>query len=180
MILWLLALVVLIVTLVFIERQFTRGTSFEKPYERLAMALIVGLLLAMCFVGWWEYYWLIIDGRRGVAVVTEEHEHGIVDYKYTVDGRDYTGRSHRNCDEKKYENVPVGATSVVFFSASHPGLSSLETPLCPSAPLILFSACLLFYEIKYLFGVVRDIPFWARRLRRLDCPVRKPGQPPEL
>jgi hypothetical protein len=180
MILWLLALVALIVTLVFIERRFTRGTSFEKPYERLAMALIVGFLLAMCSPMWWEYYWLIIDGQPDVAVITEEHSHGIVDYRYTVDDHYYTGRSHRNCDEKKYEDVPVGGTSVVFFSSSHPWISSLETPFCPSAPLILFSVCLLFYEIKYLFGVVKDIPFWARRLRRLDCPVRKYGQPPEL
>jgi hypothetical protein len=166
MILWLLALAALIATLIFIERRFTRGTSFEKPYERLTMALVVGCVLAMFSVAWWEYCWLIVDGRRGVAVVTEEHSHGIVDYEYVVKGVQYTGRSQRNWDEEKYRNVGVGQKSIVFFSASHPWLSSLETPFCPSAPLVLFSACLLFYEIKYVCGVIRDVPFWVGKIRR--------------
>jgi hypothetical protein len=104
------------------------------PKEKLGLVAAAAILV-IPLVGqariWRTHYWLVVDGKQGTAVVTRERSHGVVDYRYSISGRDYTGRSQRNWEEKKYRNAPVGGESVVFFSSSRPWLSSLETPCFP-------------------------------------------------
>jgi len=88
--------------------------------------LILGLILVSRV-----HYWLTTDGQQAIAVITAEHQHNVVDYQYAVDGKKYKGTSQRNWENVKYRDVAVGGDSVVYYSASHPWLSSLETPCFP-------------------------------------------------
>jgi hypothetical protein len=81
-------------------------------------------------------YWLKRDAQQGMATIAKERQHGVVDYKYSVDGQNYTGISQRNWDIEKYRYVGVGQESIVYYSSSHPWLSSLETPQFPTTGTI--------------------------------------------
>lgn len=78
-----------------------------------------------------DSYFLTKDAKEATAVLTEQRQHGVFRYKYSVAGHEYSGASQRNWEQEKYRNVEVGNESVVFYSASHPWISSLETPQFP-------------------------------------------------
>ena len=89
----------------------------------------IGLLALAIFFGYsfifrtllypnWTHYWLIMDAKPTMALVTEEHDHGMVDYKYSIDEKEYNGSSQRNQEQEKYRNVGVGQKSIVFYSFS--------------------------------------------------------------
>jgi hypothetical protein len=103
-----------------------------------------------------ECYWLKKDAKRGVAIITKERQHGMVDYRYTVDRHDYTGESHRNYEEEKYRNVHPGEESLVYFSASHPWLSSLETPVFPPRSTLFYLAGPLVLGIVAIRSLTRS------------------------
>jgi hypothetical protein len=42
------------------------------------------------FRSFWTNYWLLRDDRQVRAVVTDIREHGGVEYRYHVDGSEYT------------------------------------------------------------------------------------------
>jgi hypothetical protein len=75
-----------------------------------------------------ESYLLANDTKQTMAVLTEKQQHGVYSYKYSVADREYSGASQRNWESEKYRNVEVGERAVVFYSASHPWISSLEEP----------------------------------------------------
>src|SRR5262249_46843251 len=79
----------------------------------------------------WTSYWLAADGQQSTALITKEHSHGVVSYTYFANDHEYIGSSQRNWENEKYRNVQIGRESIVYFSASPPWISSLETPQFP-------------------------------------------------
>ena len=116
----------------------------------LAMAAVFGYSFIFKFLyNARAQYWLTVDAKQTMALIIKELEHGVVEYKYSVAGTEYNGASQRNWEQKKYRDVGVGQESIVFYSASHPWLSSLTTPQFPPAgTVVLFIALLMeFYLI---------------------------------
>ena len=108
----------------------------------LFMAFMLGRAIFGFLEGERIGYWLKRDAQQSMATITKEREHDAVDYKYRVDGQDYTGTDQRNWDIEKYRNVGVGQQSIVYYSASHPWMSSLQTPQFPTTGTIfLLMAC---------------------------------------
>src|SRR5271156_2153196 len=68
-------------------------------------------------------YWLSLDAKQTMARITKVHSQG-VNYKYSVDGKEYSNESQRNWEH----DVGVGQESIVFYSSSHPWLSSVTKP----------------------------------------------------
>jgi hypothetical protein len=133
--------------------------------------LVAATLLAVSFL-WpdarhsWVNYWLLQDSQQGLAVVTDEYwgGHDVVDYKYIVNQKEYTGRSPRNWENEKYRNVQVGGESVVYFSASHPWLSLLHKPtrVVEVWPITLL---ILLVEFLFVMTIVNPKGKWAMNIK---------------
>jgi hypothetical protein len=82
----------------------------------------------------WTDYWLLEDARQSVAVVTKEWtgpKGTSVGYAYEVDERTYSGLAGRNYDAEQGQlvrDVHVGDRLTIYFSESHPWLSSAYRP----------------------------------------------------
>lgn len=78
----------------------------------------------------WRKYWILRDGRRSTALVTRKYGHELVDYSFHVNGKEYKGTDREKyvSQEHRYEDVTLGGEAVVYFSSSHPWLSSLARP----------------------------------------------------
>jgi hypothetical protein len=112
-------------------------------------AFWVGLIALVYFLAvgikvFWTSYWLAKDAKQSSALITKERSYRVVDYSYSVDDRQYTGSSRRNWENEKYRNVFTGEQSIVYFSASHPWISSLETPLFPPRTALFYGLVILF------------------------------------
>jgi len=134
-----------------------RGARFAG----LIIALALGDFLFLQARSAWTNYWLLTDGRQGTAIVTHElwSGHNGVGYKYVVAEKEYSGRSGRNSSEK-YNHVQPGEESIVFFSASHPWLSSLNKPeyVAPGWPVILIVVA---FEVFALITIIKPTSGWA-------------------
>jgi hypothetical protein len=140
----------------------------------LAMATLLGysFIFRTLLYPNWTHYWLTKDATQTMAMVTKEHYHGVVDYKYSIGTREYTGRSQTNWEQEKYRNVGVGQKSIVFYSFSHPWLSSLETPQFPrSGTIILLIA--LPIEIFLIITVINPRSAWAMNIHQESEPKNK-------
>jgi hypothetical protein len=69
----------------------------------LFIAIVLGDFLFVQARSGWTNYWLLKDSQQGMAVVTHElwSGHNAVGYKYTVNQKDYVGKSGRNWQEEK-------------------------------------------------------------------------------
>jgi hypothetical protein len=118
-------------------------------FSKFNGALWIGVIaLVYFFVAgvrvFWTSYWLAKDAKQSVALITRGGAHGVVDYTYAADDHQYTGSSRRNWENEKYRNVFIGEQSIVYFSASHPWISSLETPLFPPRTTLFYGLVILF------------------------------------
>ena len=105
----------------------------------LAMAVFFGYSFIFKFIYCARtQFWLTVDAKQTMALITKEREHGVVDYKYSIAGKEYNGISQRNWEQEKYRDVGVGQKSVVFYSSCHPWLSSLTTPNFPPAERLFY------------------------------------------
>jgi hypothetical protein len=97
------------------------------------------ILLALIPLGWWLFlqtssswrnYWILNDGRQGMAIITKEDwgGHDRFDYRYSVESKEFTGVSDKDWKDEKYKNAPIGGQAIVYYSASHPWLSKLHRP----------------------------------------------------
>jgi hypothetical protein len=128
--------------------------------------LIIAVLLGWFLVGtgrsWWSEYWLLKDGKQGMAVVTKElwSGHNAVAYRYTVNYIEYAGQSGRNYRIPQYSHVLPGEQSIVYYSSSHPWLSSLRMPevVGQGWPVILLVLCL---EVLAVLTIIRPRSRWA-------------------
>lgn len=123
--------------------------------------IFFGFILVGGMRDFWECYWLTRDARQGMAVVTKERQHGIVEYRYAVDQCEYTGESRRNQEQEKYRNVRLGGESPVYFSASHPWLSSLEAPSFPPRSTLFYLVGPLVLGIVAIGSVMRSRKSYA-------------------
>ena len=78
----------------------------------------------------WRKYWLLRDGQQSTALVTWKYGHELVDYSFRANGKEYKGTDREKyvSQEHRYEDVTLGGEAVVYFSTSHPWLSSLARP----------------------------------------------------
>jgi hypothetical protein len=118
--------------------------------------LFFGFILVGGIRDFRECYWLKKDAKRGTAIITEQRQHGVVEYRYTVDQHEYTGRSQRNQEQEKYRNVGPGEESPVYFSASHPWLSSLEVPVFPPRSTLFYLAGPLVLAVAAIMSLTRN------------------------
>jgi hypothetical protein len=140
----------------------------------LAMAIFFGysfIFRTLLFPNW-THYWQTKDATQTIAMVTKKHSHGVVDYKYRIGTTGYTGRSQQNWEQEKYRDVGVGQESIVFYSFSHPWLSSLETPQFPRSGTILLLIALPI-EIFLMITVVNPRSAWALNILKEPEPKTK-------
>jgi hypothetical protein len=128
----------------------------------LVLAIGLAWFLSLRGLAAWKAHWLLEDGQTGVAQVTSNSNsgHAIVEYEYSVGQNSYRGSSQRNSRIEAYRNVPIGGKSVVYYSASHPGLSSLDMPasVITGLPAVLVA---LSIEILALFTLLKPNSTWA-------------------
>jgi hypothetical protein len=88
--------------------------------------------------------------------------HNNVNYRYTVDQKEYTGYGKRNWQDPRYSGVEIGGHCPVFFSASHPWLSSLYRPdgVLVGLPMALIT---LLLEIFAVATLINPKSGWAFR-----------------
>jgi Protein of unknown function (DUF3592) len=110
------------------DTQWFRRFGIEMMHERL-QALVLALVLgSFCLVdpfrSFWTNYWLSRDGRPVRAVVTDIREHGGVEYRYHVDGSEYTASAY--CPHAGRVSCFAGESVAAYYSASHPSVSRIE------------------------------------------------------
>jgi hypothetical protein len=140
--------------------------SFAPRLFSLIVATALAAMLVSAARQSWMHYWLLQDGRQGMAMVTSEvwSGHNAVNYKYVGNHKEFAGASARNWKEEKYRNVRVGEESVVFFSASHPWLSALSMPdgVITGLPGLIVA---LLMEFFFVMTVINPKGRWALKIR---------------
>ncbi|SPE54233.1 hypothetical protein SBV1_1770021 [Verrucomicrobia bacterium] len=139
------------------------NTTANRTMVRLVTLIptvLLGSLIFSFFHGAWVNFHLMQNAQQTKALITKEHAHGVVDYKYTVEGKEYDGKGQRNWDLGIYRNVTVGEESIVYFSTSHPWMSSLEMPrvLITAWPVLLIA---LGMELFLVMTVINPKGKWA-------------------
>jgi hypothetical protein len=150
----------------------------EPPsiWQRLFL-LIPALLLAHGFIvlpaeDGWTSYWLLRDGKRGKAVITEVlwTGHDGVAYRYRVNGKEYAGKGGRNHEDPRYRvyGAQVGEESIVYYSASHPWLSQLQRPrtVVEGLPVVILAWVILGLM---LVTIVNPRHRWALQLGQSEA-----------
>jgi hypothetical protein len=130
-----------------------RRTWDHGRLTMLALALLVGGMIVSAIYDYWAAFWIFQDPKQTSATVIAEGAHGVCDYQYAVNGIQYAGSGQRGRTLPR--EAHVGTQAPVYFSASHPWLSSPETP-APSpwqAPAII--ALLLGAEFFLLKWVIK-------------------------
>ena len=135
------------------------------------IALFISLVCGSFIFGYGSdrdaQYWLHKDARQSVAEVTGEvwTGHNSVNYRYTVDTKEYTGSSGRSYRDPRYAKVQSGSHAPVWYSASHPWFSTLCEPEPPSTSFfpvgVLVVLFILFVEARALITVIAPTHRWA-------------------
>jgi Protein of unknown function (DUF3592) len=92
-----------------------------------AAVLLIAFVVSYLRQGY-SHLWVHHDGSPGIAVVMDTGMNGTVYYTYTVGGTTYSGHSQKNWQDVRYRQAQVGEHSSVWYSSSHPWLSSLPQP----------------------------------------------------
>ena len=136
----------------------TQSSLWGPRAGTLVVALVLGWILIVCITETWGEYWLLKDAQEGTAVVIarlpsgrQSRDHRVA-YSYAVNGKTYKGQSGRNYEER-YQREQPGEKSVVYYSASHPWISSLSRPQRFGLEL-LFILFLLACETKTLLSLI--------------------------
>jgi hypothetical protein len=99
--------------------------------ERITMIFpVLGLtaFAAMYWSGARERYWILTDGQQTMAQVTDVGGHNSIYYTYSAGGTNFTSHGPREYRDPRYSNVGTGGTSTVWYSASHPWISTPRHP----------------------------------------------------
>ena len=159
-----------------------RKRSLSPRLQGLIVALFFGWFLTVIGCDWWSEYWLMKDGQQGMAVVTRElwTGHNAVDYRYTVNQKQYTGKSGRNYRIPQYSHVVAGEPSIVYYSAFHPWLSSLRMPtvLGQGWPVILIVLCFEFFAVVTIINPKSGWAFNFSGKSKLPARTTQDGTPP--
>jgi hypothetical protein len=129
-------------------------TPLAARITGLVLALVLGQFFFLRFTGSWTNCWLIADGEKGTALVTEDLTTipNAVAYKYVVNQKEYFGESRR--DWKTPNKAKVGEETTVYYSASHPWISRLYLPdtIVQGLPVILFIGLFEFFAIMTIIN----------------------------
>lgn len=121
----------------------------------LIPALILGGFVLSFLHGFWASYWLLSDPQWTRGEATEQLQHGMIAYKYTVDGREFLGQS-----QGSVQPLRNGGEVSVVYSVSHPWLSSLHRAEIP-IPGILMVLLVLFFESMIVATIINPKGKWA-------------------
>jgi hypothetical protein len=108
------------------ERTKDRLTGLARVIVLIPM-VILGNQVRLYVRGVWTDHGLNKDATTTSALITQVHPKRVFDYRYTVNGKEYTGTSIRAWEDEKVHQLQVGEKTTVFYSTSHPWLSSLQT-----------------------------------------------------
>lgn len=106
----------------------------ERTKERLAglATLIVVLpMIVLAQQAWmflhavWADHWIRKDARPIPAIVTHVGPKRTLEYRYTLNGKDYSGKDSRDWEDERDHPLTVGDQVMARASVSHPGLSAL-------------------------------------------------------
>src|SRR5438552_3838127 len=89
--------------------------------------VMIGNQIRLYMLAVWTDYWLNKDGKTAHAIIMQVHPKRIFDYRYTANGKEYVGTSRRDWEDEKVHELRASEETTVFFSTSHPSLSSLQT-----------------------------------------------------
>ena len=87
-----------------------------------------------------------------------------ITYKYTVDGKDYTGRKFRTLGysserkieiEKLISKYPAGSKIKVFYNPSAPGEAAVEKAPAPSKVILIFGTIIICLGLFIIFVISR-------------------------
>jgi hypothetical protein len=143
-----------------------RWEALNSPRVQASMiAIALAYFLSLAVQGSWENYWVLKDGQTATALVIGLHwsGHGNVDYTYFVKEKEYKGYSRRDWRNARYATVEIGDRCPVFFSASHPWLSSLYRPeeVLEGLPVVLLG---LLFETFAVATLINPKSRWAFRV----------------
>jgi hypothetical protein len=135
----------------------------ERAKTRLGGLVGFIVLLPMVFLGnqvrmfvhaVWNEHWVRKDGMQVSAIVTQVDSKSFVNYRFTINGKDYTGNGRRDWEDERDHPVGVGDKVTAFVSASHPWLSELDTSRTAWIGLPI-AVVILIFELL-LLGVLLD------------------------
>lgn len=133
----------------------------KRNQVRLVMlipTLILGGLILSTLRLCWSSFVLTEDSSQTQATIVSRLGHGVVQYKYAVDGIQYVGQSQPNRGQD--DQVQIGAFERVNYCPHHPTLSSLQEPnFPPSQGLLLIVA--LPIEFFCIATIVNPNGKWA-------------------
>jgi hypothetical protein len=126
------------------------------------IAIVLAYCLSLAFQNWWLNYWVLKDGQTTTALVIRAHwrGHGKLEYSYLVKEKEYKGYCRWRRDS--HVTTLAGGHNPVFFSASHPWLSSLYRPdeVLEDLPVVLL---LLLLEAFAVATLIQPKSRWAFR-----------------
>ena len=144
----------------------------DRRKFRIRLQALIGLLVLS---------WLLIDGgiigsyynyllvkNRAVVTATITGKswlgHGQYNYRYTVDGREYTGTSQRDYSSDQYKTAEVGDQVPAYYSVDHPSVSSLYVPEVVVDALMLYVIAFVLWSF-FLITAINPESTWALDLR---------------
>jgi hypothetical protein len=140
-----------------------RFTISERTKDRLAtlarfIVIIPILSLGSQVCGWvhsvWAEHWLRKDAKPVAAIVTEVHPKRVLGYRYTVNGKTFTGKGSRDWQEDRDHPMGAGEMTTALVSASHPSFSCLD--MSGTAWIGLpFMVLIMIFEL-FCLGVLAD------------------------
>ena len=141
------------------ERTKDRLTGLARFIVLIPMVLL-GNQVRLYARGVWTDHWLNQDATTTLALITRAHPKRVFDYRYTVNGKEYTGTSIRAWEDEKVHELRVGEKATVFVSASHPWLSSLQASRVMWAGFP-FLVLILLFELFFLAVLVDPKGRWS-------------------
>ena len=117
----------------------------------LFLSLVVGcILVAVPLNGFWTRYWVKRDMQETKAIITDYVYKDAVEYRYRVAGREYSGQVRIGVTDPRHAKALVGNSLTIHYSASHPALSTVDTPKVVFGGEIFMAMLLGCFEVKLL------------------------------
>src|SRR5215831_6194603 len=140
--------------------KFTLSETTKDRLATLARFIVVIPIISLGnqVCGWvhsvWAEHWLRKDAKPVAAVVIEVHPKRVLEYRYTVEGKTYTGKGSRDWQEDRERPIGLGETTTALVSASHPSFSCLN--MSGTAWFGLpFMVLIMIFELFFL-GILAD------------------------
>jgi hypothetical protein len=125
----------------------------------ILLALVVAGMMISGVYGYWRDFWLNQDAKQtGATITVGGLKPGAYDYSYVVNGIQYVGHGQRGITLG--EDSHVGGETLVYFSSSHPWLSSPQIPGFSMGKALAIIALYLvseFYIIRTAIRIRRGV-----------------------